>query len=790
MEFKMAMQMNNSTKPPKSSVKTAVKNSIKPAYLIPLTAAVFFSSYSYAIGLQEIQIKSHLGEPLNATVMLTNPPASTLNSSCFTVLPKTSGSDFPGVSNATASVSKVSGGYAVNIRSTNVIKEPITSITLASNCSALPIIERTYTMMIDPAGVHQERVTQAIYTPRNNTRSVTALNSTNLQLNSRPAVRTNLSSIPQNNSYQIQRGDSLSSISARIQNTPENSMWSVAASIFATNPKAFVNNNPDYIIQGSTLAIPSFTAEFIPNEKAALTSIINGGSRITNSQLQSQIGVVASTQNNATANSYTPVQLSNEALSTMTLSTSLSAVSLDRIEARAKGQLISASLIPNTTSLFGSGEEKNPRSPLDIAATTPKQTVEPKVVYVDRPAYPSEVDQRINAGISEGIEKAKAESSSSFDKSMTSLLASLLGLGLLSWFVVRPFIKRRNRLAFIRSVRAHKKKSKYIKRNKQRKSALQRLPVKKSVLSTEIEEISNTFTTTVPDISNQKTESELQQHAAEIEAAFTGISPIITSIDIPDTSIDIPDSQAVVNKNNGPRDFNVAKEVYEVNTIDDTGELASLTMAFPELEAELNSRLGGAQPNLGNDLNTDIDANEKIAETLTVQFERPLEDNLDFELPGLEADFEAIVKDGEFSTTSRFNEDIFKESDTINPFDEDTNTFDTLSSETPVPEDSTRVSPVLNISDTLSTEALGSEDETRLSPVMIDDDGLMASDFGLDDDDFSATKEDYKYLEPDASINSPGLDISTQELEELGFVDDNESNNIVPFSKKEKSKKS
>lgn len=765
MEFPMVMQMIDSKTSQKYSLSTAVKNSLRPVCFIPLTAAVFFSSYSYAVGLQEIQIKSHLGEPLNATVLLTNPPAGSLSSNCFTVLPKSSGADFPGISTASARLSKVNGGYSVNISSSELVKEPITSITLASNCSALPIIERTFTMMIDPAGVYEQRVAQSSYTPRNNTRVATDLVSNRTQATRRLVTRSNQSGITQNSSYQIQRGDSLSSIANRIQNTPEKSMWSVAASILATNPRAFIDNNPDYLIEGNTLDIPSFTAEFVPNEQVALSSILRGSSRSISSQ-RTPNGVVASTSQAASRAStttpvrYVPVQTSEQALSTMTLSTSLSAISLERIEARANGQLVSDSLLPNTSSLFGSGEEENPLSPQQSAAASPKQAVEPKVVYVDRPAYPSEIDQRINAGILEGVAKAESQNSSSFTKLMTSLIASLVGLGLLSWFVVRPFIKRRNRLAFIRTVRAHKQKSEYISRNKQRKDALHRLPVQQTgILSTEIEEITNNFSHTTPDISSEKTEFELQQHANDIEAAFTAA----TRSQEPSLKTD---SQAVINKNNGPRESNVAKEIYEVGTIDDTGELASLTMAFPELEAELNARLGGNIPDLGKDL---VDKKEdQNAETMTVQFERPLEDVVDFELPGLidnlEGDFESVVKEGgDFASTMVFNEEIFKEIDSINPFDENSIT-----------------------SRTLSTEALGANDETRVSEIMIDEDGLKASDFGLDDEDFPADKKDYSYLEPDASINSPGINLSTEELEELGFADDD---NIVPFSKIKQSKK-
>jgi len=192
---------------------------------------------------------------------------------------------------------------------------------------------------------------------------------------------------------------------------------------------------------------------------------------------------------------------------------------------------------------------------------------------VDRPAYPSEIDQRINAGITQGLEKAKSENSFNFGQLITTMLGTLVGLGLLSWFFVRPFIKRRNRVAFIRTVRAHKKKSKHIKRNKQRKDALDRLPINKSVLATEIEEISNTLKRTIPDIPTEETKLEMEKHAAEIEAAFTGVNKTSPQKQEPnlDSQTDL-NKQVVINKNNGPRSSNVAKEIYEVGTIDDTGE--------------------------------------------------------------------------------------------------------------------------------------------------------------------------------------------------------------------------
>ena len=55
----------------------------------------------------------------------------------------------------------------------------------------------------------------------------------------------------------MQRGETLSEITARIQNRTIR-LWPAVNAIFEANPSAFTNNNPDNLKAGSWLTIPSF----------------------------------------------------------------------------------------------------------------------------------------------------------------------------------------------------------------------------------------------------------------------------------------------------------------------------------------------------------------------------------------------------------------------------------------------------------------------------------------------------------------------------------------------------
>ena len=57
--------------------------------------------------------------------------------------------------------------------------------------------------------------------------------------------------------YRVQRGDTLAKIVARHYDNPEN-RDELFLMIVAANPRAFVGSNPDHLLSGSVLNIPSF----------------------------------------------------------------------------------------------------------------------------------------------------------------------------------------------------------------------------------------------------------------------------------------------------------------------------------------------------------------------------------------------------------------------------------------------------------------------------------------------------------------------------------------------------
>ena len=68
--------------------------------------------------------------------------------------------------------------------------------------------------------------------------------------------------------YRISQGDTLSTIAARIDGRLPDTTWAVAEQIFASNPDAFIRNNPDLIKLGSLIQIPG-VAELASSSSAS-----------------------------------------------------------------------------------------------------------------------------------------------------------------------------------------------------------------------------------------------------------------------------------------------------------------------------------------------------------------------------------------------------------------------------------------------------------------------------------------------------------------------------------------
>lgn len=109
---------------------------------------IFFIAYanlSYALGLGDITLKSHLGEPLSATIMVTDVENST-DTDCFTVADV---SDIPAFKRAIVSLRPINGNYQLNISTPGVVTEPIVNLRASFICE--PLFQRDYVLLLDPA---------------------------------------------------------------------------------------------------------------------------------------------------------------------------------------------------------------------------------------------------------------------------------------------------------------------------------------------------------------------------------------------------------------------------------------------------------------------------------------------------------------------------------------------------------------------------------------------------------------------------------------------------------------
>lgn len=111
--------------------------------------ALSLPSSAFALGLGNIDVKSHLGQPLRATIKVQG--ASELKGDgCFKLINDSSLEN--ALSSARFKLSKIVNDEAILSVSTNqIISEPITSMAVMAECDAN--IRRDYTLLLDPAPV-------------------------------------------------------------------------------------------------------------------------------------------------------------------------------------------------------------------------------------------------------------------------------------------------------------------------------------------------------------------------------------------------------------------------------------------------------------------------------------------------------------------------------------------------------------------------------------------------------------------------------------------------------------
>jgi hypothetical protein len=106
-----------------------------------------YANLSQALGIGDIALQSHLGEPLIAKINVTD-VEKLPDTSCFSV---TDTSDVPAFRRANISLKKSNDGYQLNISTHDAITEPIVNLHLSFHCE--PNFSREYVLLLDPASL-------------------------------------------------------------------------------------------------------------------------------------------------------------------------------------------------------------------------------------------------------------------------------------------------------------------------------------------------------------------------------------------------------------------------------------------------------------------------------------------------------------------------------------------------------------------------------------------------------------------------------------------------------------
>ncbi len=200
-----------------------------------------------ALELGELTVQSQLGQPLRASIAYALAPNEQLSDYCVTMRSGPSVSGLPGVGATTV---RVANGVIMLMGKTPV-REPMISAHVVVNCRYSANLSREYTLFIDPS-ISTQPVTATpqaepiAVTPAAIERPVTSVRAEPVQKDIGAAT-----------SYQVQSGESLSRIAQRIENRSIG-LWPAVNAIFAANPDAFMNNDPNQLKAGSWLFIPDF----------------------------------------------------------------------------------------------------------------------------------------------------------------------------------------------------------------------------------------------------------------------------------------------------------------------------------------------------------------------------------------------------------------------------------------------------------------------------------------------------------------------------------------------------
>jgi hypothetical protein len=349
-------------------------------------AALLAPPMSYGLALEEIAVRSRLGQPLDAVVAVRSAPGEALAAGCFSVTPPGEGG-LPGIDGIRLHLDRATG--LLRLRSTYPVLEPLNELKLRVRCDGMPSLERTFLVVLDPPDVLAESVfartpTQAqpalagvvepfapaasvdTTTPRPGAGYAPPPRAAAAERVPQPAEGASPpaegawrparaapvapgTAIAPGSEYFVVAGDTLSSVAARVSNRPAGSLWQVAERIHALNPLAFLGNDPDQLIAGVAIAIPALEGD--------------AGVRLhVASSVQPRAPVVRAAPVLATRESVLP-----QPTRSFVMSTTLTSDSMEKLQLRRLGFMQAANA---ATARIAASRGETPEAPVRTQADT------------------------------------------------------------------------------------------------------------------------------------------------------------------------------------------------------------------------------------------------------------------------------------------------------------------------------------------------------------------------------------------------------------------------------------
>ena len=209
-----------------------------------------------ALELGDIKVHSTIGQPLRASIAYALGPNEALSDTCVSLQSGGPSNGLPSIGGASMIVTD----GVIAITGSSIVREPLVTMRLNVNCPYTAQLTREYMMFIDPPGALREAVATNSQVAASAPVAAQPQRTAPVAVQPRSVTRqrpVNNQPIANAARYQVQPGDSLSEIAQRIEDRPVG-LWNAVNAIFAANPDAFIDNDPNKLKAGSWLSIPSF----------------------------------------------------------------------------------------------------------------------------------------------------------------------------------------------------------------------------------------------------------------------------------------------------------------------------------------------------------------------------------------------------------------------------------------------------------------------------------------------------------------------------------------------------